>query len=81
MAAEDPSDRSRTPARPPLNAGHLLALADDHRRGLHATRAVEHCSRCTVQPLLTKEPDGDHVGERFEREADPDLVRSDHPRS
>jgi hypothetical protein len=46
--SDDARARDGTPDRPNLDAGHLLALADDHRRGLHATRNNEDCSRCLL---------------------------------
>jgi hypothetical protein len=48
MLSDDARDRADAPDRPRLDAGHLLALADDHRRGLHAGRPASDCSRCLL---------------------------------
>lgn len=33
----------------PLTGGEVLAIADDHRRGLHDSRQHPRCSRCLLE--------------------------------
>jgi hypothetical protein len=37
------------------DAGRLLALAEEHKRGLHLHDARADCSRCVMEPLLSPE--------------------------
>jgi hypothetical protein len=43
------------------DAGQLLALADDHRHGLHEHDAHAECSQCLVAPLLRTEDEAAQV--------------------
>ena len=63
MTADDASRRTDAPEYPQLTAGHVLALADDHRRGLHANRPVNACSRCLLATLDMPEAEGDESEE------------------
>jgi hypothetical protein len=51
MSADDAFSSTDAPELPYLDAGRVLALADDHRRGLHANRPVKACSRCLLATL------------------------------
>jgi hypothetical protein len=55
MPADDPTLSEHAPdassARPRPHVGRLLALADEHRRGLHAGHPDSDCSRCLIAAL------------------------------
>jgi hypothetical protein len=67
MPADDTTPRARAPdassTLPRTHVGRVLALADEHRHGLHADRPDSDCSRCLIAAL---EASGDLQAPRAE---------------